>query len=104
MKKYISCFLLLFHYGISLAQVASFDTTFNGIGESTNCNFTLPYTTALNSSAFQSNGKIVCFGGNYTGCNISLVRFNVDGTNDSSFGTNGVIENTMCSIFINFTS
>jgi uncharacterized delta-60 repeat protein len=95
MKKnlvYIVVFYSLFGY----SQAGSFDTTFDGDGKNTNCYSPYFYTTA---SHFQSNGKIVSAGGSQTSCNVSIGRFNVDGSIDTSFGTNGFVFNSICSVF-----
>lgn len=94
-------FLLLFSCSCFSQVAGSLDTSFNFTGISTRCNYTLPNVNILNSSFFQFNDKIICFSTNYTSCNINLTRFNGDGSIDNSFGTNGVITNTMCSVFIN---
>ena len=43
----------------------------------------------FNDVAFQSDGKIIAVGSNFAGDNFIAYRFNVDGSPDISFGTNG---------------
>jgi uncharacterized delta-60 repeat protein len=95
MKKYLVYFILSYSlFGYS--QAGSFDTTFDADGKNTNCISQHFYATTSN---FQSNGKIVSAGGNQTSCNVSIGRFNVDGSIDTSFGTNGFVFNSICSVF-----
>ena len=90
---------LLFYTIVCFPQV-SFDTSFGVNGVAKNCNnFTIANGSTNHSMAFQSNGKIISMGNNYVGgttCSTTLVRFNADGSIDTGFGTNGVMENTMC--------
>ncbi|MEM0542599.1 T9SS type A sorting domain-containing protein [Flavobacterium sp. j3] len=99
MKSY---FLLLFILSFKvLAQAGSFDNNFDMDGKNTNCFSQTFYNTA---SHFQSNGKVVSAGGNQILCNVSISRFNVDGSLDTSFGINGNVENSICNVFPNGNS
>ncbi len=86
MKQFV-IFLCFFVQCFGFAQPGSFDTTFNGDGRALYC---FPINTAhfAISNAFQSDGKILCLShNNYSA--FELVRFNTDGTLDTTFGTNG---------------
>lgn len=96
MKSYFLLVLLISVKG--LAQAGSFDTNFDTDGKNTNC--VSQYFAAL-ASHFQSNGKIVTFGLNENYCSTILNRFNGDGSLDTSFGTNGFVRNSICSVFTN---
>jgi uncharacterized delta-60 repeat protein len=70
------------------------DTTFGNGGKVTTA-FGTSFDTA-NAVAIQTDGKIVVAGGSYPDStvndeDIALVRFNTDGTIDTSFGTNGKV-------------
>lgn len=99
MKSYFLLVLLVSVKG--LAQAGSFDNSFDMDGKNTNCYSQTFYNTA---SHFQSNGKVVSAGGNQTSCNVSISRFNFDGSLDTSFGTNGNVENSICNVFPNGNS
>lgn len=92
-------YLLLFYSIVCFPQV-SYDTSFGVNGVAKNCNnFTISNGSTNHSMGFQSNGKIITMGWNAVGgttCSATLVRYNADGSIDTSFGINGVIENTMC--------
>lgn len=93
--------MLLFSYNCFSQIAGSLDTSFNFTGTSTRCNYTSPSINFINNSFFQFNDKIICLNFNFTSCSITLTRFNGDGSLDNSFGTNGVIVNTMCAVFTN---
>ena len=96
MKKLILLFLL---FGANaFSQAGSFDTTFDEDGKTTVC-FTQD-THFSKGSNFQSDGKIIYFGANTISCAYDLVRFNIDGSLDTNFGTNGIVTN-ICSSFPN---
>lgn len=94
-------FLLFLGYNCFSQVAGSLDTSFNFTGTSSRCNYGVPNQVIPNSSFFQFNDKIICLSINYTSCSITLTRFNGDGSIDNSFGTNGALVNTMCSVFIN---
>ncbi len=71
------------------------DTTFGTDGVMTSVNFTV-----INAVVIQTDGKIVVAGDNATGGYGVVQRFNSDGTNDSSFGSNS---NTIVSFGIGRT-
>lgn len=89
--------LLIFLVSIKgISQSGTFDSTFNGNGINSYC---LNQTFSNISSGIQSTGEIVCFGFNYTECGVSLTRYSSDGSIDISFGNNGSIENSICTVF-----
>ncbi|MGL2963124.1 T9SS type A sorting domain-containing protein [Flavobacterium sp. RSB2_4_14] len=73
------------------SQAGSFDTSFSEDGRNRKC---FPLSTASFTSAFQSTGKIVCYGNDYQGSGC-LNRFNIDGSVDETFGNSGVIINIL---------
>jgi len=76
---------------VRLNTNGTLDTTF-GAGKGyvlTNFGQTLEGATAI---ALQSNGQIVVAG--YAGTGIGIVRYNADGSLDTSFGTGGEVVNT----------
>jgi uncharacterized delta-60 repeat protein len=93
MKIYIP---LLFFTFNCFSQPGSFDTTFDTDGKNTNC---VSQSFGSVASCFQSNGKIVTFGGNVIPCGVTLNRFSTNGSLDTSFGTNGSVFNSICSVF-----
>ncbi len=83
------------NYDFALARYntdGSLDTTFGGTGK---------VTTSIGSGddvadavAIQGDGKIVVAGTSSTGapnCDFALVRYNTDGSLDTTFGTNGMV-------------
>jgi uncharacterized delta-60 repeat protein len=95
MKKYL-VYLILSYSLFGYSQAGSFDITFDGDGKNVTC----PVGNFYNrSSKFQSTGKIVLYGGNYLSCDHVLLRYNTNGSLDTTFGTNGVVENTYCNLF-----
>lgn len=96
MKNIFILFLLISANAFS--QAGSFDTTFDTDGKASYC-FSSGTHGSLNSG-FQSNGKILYMGGyGNTSC-FDLVRFNSNGSVDSTFGINGCVNN-ICSLFPN---
>lgn len=92
MKKY----LLLVIFVNAFAQPGTYDTTFSSDGIATECQLNTYFST---DAAFQSGGKIICFGDNYLTNRISLVRYNSNGELDTTFGVSGFIGNSINSIF-----
>lgn len=72
----------------------SLDTTFGTNGIITKD--TAVGSSLINAIAIQSDGKIVTVGSG-TGSGITIMRFNANGSMDSSFGTNGVFTSTSVS-------
>jgi len=75
----------------SLAQDGSLDLSFDSDGKvTTGIQF---WYDAGNSVAIQSDGKIVVAGSSYNGSNddFALVRYNADGSLDTSFDTDGKV-------------
>ncbi len=86
MKKFI--LFLLFHTTF-FGQAGSYDTTFSTDGIASVCQ---SYTFFSIDAAQQSTGKIINYGDNYAfNRSISLVRYNPNGTLDSTFGVGGFI-------------
>lgn len=83
----------------AFSQAGSFDATFDTDGKNTYC--FPPVTHNSLDSGLQSNGKIVYFGVNSLSCAVDLVRFNSDGSLDTTFGSNGASINSICSAFPN---
>jgi uncharacterized delta-60 repeat protein len=73
-----------------LAQAGQLDSTF-GTGGIFTTNYNGPDQTMDTAVAIQSDGKIVVGGSNPGGA--VLMRLNTNGTLDSSFGTDGVVNN-----------
>jgi uncharacterized delta-60 repeat protein len=84
MKYFLFFILLLFRITGLIAQAGSLDSTFgvNGI--------TFFPDGGANSIAVQNDNKIVVAGG--FGDHFGVVRFNNNGSIDSTFGTNGAVE------------
>jgi uncharacterized delta-60 repeat protein len=82
------------------SQAGSFDPTFETDGKTTYCFLQNEYHAAIDSD-FQSNGKIIYYGVNALSCGVDLVRFNTNGSLDTTFGTNGIIVNSICGAFPN---
>lgn len=78
------------------AQPGSYDTTFSSDGIATTCQ---SITFFSFDAAFQSNGKIVCFGNTYLQNGVNLIRYNTNGSLDTTFGDNGFLTNSVYSIF-----
>ena len=93
MKKII---LILFISNYTVAQPGSYDTTFNTDGIATYCQTNTFFSI---DAAFQSSGKILCFGHSYLTNGVSLVRYNHNGNLDTTFGDNGFLANSVYSIF-----
>lgn len=88
---YLALFILLIVLFTSGVQAASgdLDTTFSGDGKVTNGNFR-EFTDIVTQP---SDGKIVVVGeafGTANSFDFGVVRYNTDGTLDTSFGSNGV--------------
>lgn len=96
MKKYIIVIAFLIYYSL-YPQAGSFDTTFDGDGKTMYCFTPNNYHASLDYD-FQSNGKIVSLGSD-SNC-FDLVRFNTDGSLDTTFGTNGYV-GQLCNLFPN---
>ena len=63
----------------------SLDTTFNGSG------IVLTPVGRANSVAIQADGKIIAAGGVISGSSFTLVRYNADGSLDTSFNGTGIV-------------
>jgi uncharacterized delta-60 repeat protein len=77
---------------IRLLSDGTLDTTFNGTGKLVfDFNETKNYAESV---ALQADGKIVVAGqsGQFSNADFAVARINVDGTFDSSFGTNGKLD------------
>ena len=88
-----TAFMFLF-FQCALAQNYILDNTFGTAGELNN-----PLITSGQVIQLQSDGKIVsCYLSSYsTSGNVHLVRFNVDGSIDTTFGTNGFVNSILFS-------
>ncbi|NMH26003.1 T9SS type A sorting domain-containing protein [Flavobacterium solisilvae] len=81
-------------------QAGSYDTTFGSNGKSTHC--LEEWQTYNNMDAdFQSTGKIISYSTNYSAVGASLVRWNTNGSLDTTFGVNGFINFMQSGVFIN---
>lgn len=86
MKKLFLYVYLLFS-SIIYSQSGSLDTSFGTLGKNISCNVSHMFEV---SRAFQSTGKMISFGRNdFTNNGIYLLRYNLNGTIDTKFGTNG---------------
>src|SRR5688572_15160508 len=83
--------LSLFQFSTGYAAPGDLDTTFAGTGKSRIGFFS--GTDAGNGIAVQADGKLVVAGSSVNGSNedFSVIRFNTDGTLDTSFGDNGKV-------------
>lgn len=79
----------------SYSQNVTYDTTFGTNGVASYCLTGDPHGTK--NCVLQSNGKIINLSLDYWGC-FELIRFNTDGSLDTTFGTNGYVGG-MCSQF-----
>jgi uncharacterized delta-60 repeat protein len=83
---------------LRLLPNGTLDTTFgiNGVTPAVNGNGTLAYQSAIKVIGFQNDGKIVCSGDfnsvNNTNNNFFTVRYNPNGTLDTTFGINGLAQ------------
>jgi uncharacterized delta-60 repeat protein len=93
MKKII---LILFFSSYIFAQPGSYDITFSSDGISSDC---LSNTFFSLDGALQSDGKILSLGNSNLSNRLSLVRYNSNGSFDTSFGVSGVLANSVYSIF-----
>ena len=67
------------------------DNTFGVNGLDTSSGAFAFGSSAASSVAIQSDGKIVAGGVSNNGSNLTVVRYNIDGSFDNSFGTNGIV-------------
>jgi uncharacterized delta-60 repeat protein len=74
---------------LTVAQAGSLDPTF-GQGGKVTTNVPGPTSAIANALARQSDGKVVVAGGLGAGQAIGLVRYNTNGTLDTSFGASGI--------------
>ena len=95
--KNIICFL--FACGC-FAQAGSFDTAFDTDGKSTFC-YTPGPTNAIFDAQFQVSGKIVTYNIINGASVASLIRWNNNGSIDTSFGVNGTVSYNATSPFHN---
>ncbi|MFA7321753.1 MAG: hypothetical protein WC000_09855, partial [Dokdonella sp.] len=80
------------NFQIALAKFSAsgvLDTSFNGVGYAVT---SVGSNSSVSSIAVQADGKIVVGGYSYNGSNndIAVVRFNADGTLDTSFSADGI--------------
>ena len=85
--KNIICFLFVCS---CFAQAGSFDTTFDTDGKSTYC-YTPVSINALFDAQFQASGKIVTYNIINGASVASLIRWNTNGSIDTTFGVNGSV-------------
>ena len=93
---YIALFFLAFNFSV-FSQTVTLDNTF-GTGGKVLYSFALN-GDALNAIAIQQDGKIlVCTLKEFSlNGNIIVSRFNADGTLDTNFGINGIVETQLVS-------
>lgn len=84
MKRF---FLILLLYFNGFSQAGSFDTSFDDNGKNTTC-FQAGTSSNTIDAGFQAGGKIVSLIFDFNNP-INLVRWNSDGTLDTTFGNNG---------------
>ena len=90
MKKYNLLFITLICSLTVLAQPGSLDSTFSGDGVQVT-NIGVGTDDRAHSMVVQPDGKIVMVGGSgVSGYDFAIVRYNSDGTPDSTFGTGGI--------------
>jgi len=87
------------------AQAAgSYDWTFDGDGKAKYC-LASGYHFAIANAGLQSSGKIVCYGTTFsttfTNDKILLIRYNTNGSIDTSFGINGVLDPSVFAVIAN---
>lgn len=82
------------------SQSGSFDTTFDGDGRAFYC-FPLGQSYGPLDASFQSTGKIIAYSNNYDAVGASVIRWNTNGTLDTTFGVNGFVNFTQTGPFIN---
>jgi uncharacterized delta-60 repeat protein len=77
---------------LALAKYESNGTPDNTFGNNGIVTKSINYQSSINDIAIQEDGKIIVGGSNYNGSvnQIILGRFNVDGSDDTSFGSSGV--------------
>jgi uncharacterized delta-60 repeat protein len=93
--------LICIFFSLSIfAQSGSFDSSFGVAGKVTYC-FN-PGSSYVNVDAgFQTSGKIVTYNDNYSIVGASLIRWNSNGTLDTTFGVNGFVNFIQSGPFIN---
>ncbi len=79
--------LFLLFTCVSFGQAGSFDASYGNNGLATFC-YHNPTTMGVYTSSFQSSGKIVTYNG-IGGSTAVLLRWNTDGTIDTTFGDSG---------------
>jgi uncharacterized delta-60 repeat protein len=91
-QKLLYIFFITLLFQTSFSQSINLDTTFG-----TNGKVIYPTITSGQTIQLQSDGKIVsCYLGNFSiSGNVRLARFNVDGSIDTTFGTNGYVITTI---------
>ena len=91
--------IILFLFTLNcFSQAGIFDTTFDTDGKQTYC--LTPLADFLPTNAgLQSTGKIVQFGYSDNQTVFNFIRYNTDGSIDSSFGSNGKLTLTYNSLF-----
>jgi uncharacterized delta-60 repeat protein len=82
------------------SQSGSFDTTFDGDGKAFYC-FPIGQSYGPLDAIFQSTGKIIAYSNNYDAVGASVLRWNTNGTLDTTFGVNGFVNFTQTGPFIN---
>jgi uncharacterized delta-60 repeat protein len=96
-KIYLILFLFISNSTIGIAQGGILDPSF-GTGGIVHSDFGANTLTYFGAIGIQSDGKIILAGSNryYLNSNnyptYALVRFNIDGSIDNSFGSNGFVE------------
>ena len=88
MKK-LFLFASLFFLSSIYSQSGNLDISFGTDGKNVSCHIDQMFEA---SSAIQSSGKLISFGRNFSTTNgIYLLRYNVNGNLDTTFGTNGFV-------------
>ena len=82
------------------AQAGSFDTTFDTDGKTTYC-FAFGVTNIGIDGGIQSSGKIITYNNSAAAVTARLIRWNTNGSLDTSFGINGFVNFTSTSPFYN---
>ncbi len=99
MKK-ILLLPFLFNTILSVSQAGSFDTTFEIDGKATYC-YAFGVANICNDGGLQSSGKIINYSNSNNLVNWRLIRWNANGTFDTTFGIGGFVTNTQLDPFIN---
>jgi uncharacterized delta-60 repeat protein len=93
--------IILFLFTLNcFSQAGSFDTAFDTDGLQTYCLTPVAGLLATNAE-LQSTGKIIQFGYSNSNSIYNFIRYNTDGSIDSSFGNNGILSLTNNSLFQN---